>query len=107
MSLATHMRVSALLQQCQSQGIGVYVLRRGDPDAGVLIVKQAHLDGRATVFTRRFDGEGETVWERVLGDDPVPETDADAYLERRAAVDPDIWVVEIELATGQPDLSLL
>lgn len=107
MSLATHMRVSALLRTCQMQGIGVYVTHRGDADAGALIVKQAHLDKTATIFTRHYDATGETQWERTLGPDPVPESDADAYLTRRITSDPDLWVVEIEQPKGEPDLSLL
>ena len=33
---------------------------------------------------------------RSIGDNPVQESEADAYIERQLKFDPDIWVLEIE-----------
>lgn len=106
MSLATHMRVSAALQFCNARGEGAYVLRRGDRTAGALIVRHAHRDGTVTVYVRRYAMEGGTVWEPVTAA-PVPDAEADAYIDSRAGSDPDLWVIDLETTDIETVLTLL
>ena len=96
MSLATHMRVSALLQMCHARGEGAYVIRKGDRTAGALLIRQNHLDGTSTLFARRYTMENEAEWQALSGETPIPDADADITIEKRGATDPDLWVVEIE-----------
>ncbi len=75
------------------------VLRRGDPDAGgVLLV----LRGRQgmSVLSQVRAGEGDVAWMRGTGPGPVEQGDADLYVERQVRRDPDLWVLEFE----SPDL---
>ena len=45
--------------------------------------------------------EGKLRWVDALPKDPTPsETDADAYITRTSARDPDLWVIEIEDRNG-------
>jgi len=107
MSLATHMRVSALIQMCQAQGEGAYVIQKGDRTAGALLIRQNHLDGTSTLYARRYTMENEAEWQPVSGETPVPDAEIDATIEKRAATDPDLWVVEIEARDIAPLLSAL
>ena len=54
--------------------------------------------GEARLYAQAFGREGEAVWMRPV--DSLVETDVDAYVERAARIDPDIWVVEVEAADG-------
>ena len=96
MSLATHMRVSALLQLCHGRGEGAYVMRKGDRMAGALLIRQNHMDGTSTLYARRYTMENEAEWQPVNGDTPLPDAEADTTIEKRAANDPDLWVIEVE-----------
>ncbi|MEQ8434597.1 MAG: DUF1491 family protein [Oceanicaulis sp.] len=93
--------IDALRWRAESAGASVYVARRGDPDAGAVLIKVLLARRTARLFAPVRDFEGERVWAQPLGADPVPEQDADAYAVRRAERDPDLWVVEIDDAKGR------
>jgi hypothetical protein len=69
------------------------VLRRGDPDAGGILIV---LRGRAglTVLSQVRAGEGEAAWMRATGPDAVDQATVDSYIDRQVKRDPDLWVVE-------------
>ncbi len=71
------------------------VLRKGDPDAGGILVV---LRGRAgmTVLSRMTDPDGGIAWIRATGATPVEADTADAYIARQVKFDPDLWVLEFE-----------
>lgn len=75
------------------------VLRRGDPDAGGVLVV---LRGRAglSVLSQMRTAEGTAAWIRGTGAGPVTQETADAYVARQVRFDPDLWVLEFE----SPDL---
>ncbi|MGV8996365.1 MAG: DUF1491 family protein [Parvibaculaceae bacterium] len=97
--------VKALIRRCEVEGAAAMVVRRGDATSGVVLVKINQLDGMATILTPTRAGDGSFVWLRGTGAAPVPEKDADAYVERQRKFDPDLWVVEIEDRAGRHFLS--
>lgn len=69
------------------------VLRRGDADAGgILVVLRAQ--EALCVLSQVRAGEGDSAWMRATGADSVDQATVDAYLERQVQRDPDLWVVE-------------
>lgn len=106
MELKTDLWATALIRRAQVGGAFAAVVRRGDRDAGAVLVKIATLDGRARLYGAALNGEGETVWLDLsagsLGD---AEADVDAYARKRADTDPDLWVVEIEDRAGRTFLT--
>ena len=91
---------AALVRRAQAGTAAAFVTRRGDPDAGVVIVKVARLDGTADVYLPARDMDGERAWRRAAPA-PMPEVEADAVLRRETGYDPDCWTVEVEDRQGR------
>ncbi len=100
MRLSSDIWVYALIRRVQLAGSFATVLRKGDARGGAVLVKTIdRRTGRALLWSEATRAEGETVW--ML---PIPgetEADVDAYIERAARIDPDIWAVEVEDADGR------
>ena len=105
MSVTTSFRVSAFLRLCTMSGEAAYILKRGDETAGAVLVKHLRPDGKAVVYARRYDIDGEIVWERATGDAAVSDKEADVYIDRRVKSDTDLWVVEVESKADAPSLT--
>lgn len=91
--------VSMALRMGNASGRYGAVLRKGDPDAGGILVALRGRDG-IVVLSQLRAGEGEAAWMRGTGPDPVDQETADAYIARQLRFDPDLWVIEFE----SPDL---
>jgi len=98
--LKTHIRAAALMARAQAAGAFATVVRRGDPDAGALAVKAYAAPGRARLFIESRDDAGVRCWRAAL-DGADEEVRIDAYLDREAAIDPDLWLIEIEDRDGR------
>ena len=88
--------ISALVRRCDVAAIPIAVLARGDADAGAILLKFNGGAAGCRVLAQARAQNGELVWMRATGIEPVGEADADAYIARQRKRDPDIWVVEIE-----------
>ncbi len=88
--------VSAQVRLCGRLGLAVYVVRKGDADAGAILLKLRRAGGLWAVLSQARLADGSLGWSWGTGPEPVPEADADSYLERQVKYDPDIWIVEIE-----------
>jgi hypothetical protein len=75
------------------------VLRKGDPDAGGVLVVLRGREGFAVLSQVRA-ADGAAAWMRGTGQVPVDQEGADAYVVRQLRFDPDLWVIEFDA----PDL---
>jgi hypothetical protein len=98
--LKAEIEAMALVRRAAAQGAFATVARRGDADAGSILVKVLTPDGLARLFSPTWDIGGRRRWTEVLAQ-PVPDREADEALARRMASDPDLWVVEIEDREGR------
>ena len=91
--------VQMALRLGQAEGRYGVVVRRGDADAGGVLVV---LRGRTgvSVLSQMRTADGEAAWLRATGADPVDEATALLYIDRQVGRDPDLWVLEFE----SPDL---
>jgi hypothetical protein len=75
------------------------LLRRGDPDAGGVLVVLRGREGLC-VLSQVRSADGALAWMRATGGAPVDQAAADAYIARQVRFDPDVWVLEFDA----PDL---
>ena len=91
--------VSMALRMGDRDGRPGMVLRKGDPDAGGVLVVLHGREGMTVLSQVRGAGD-EVAWLRGTGASPVDQAAVDAYIARQIRFDPDVWVLEFEA----PDL---
>ena len=101
MELPTEFWVQALMRRATLAGAFCVVARHGDDRAGAVLVKAVdRRRGGVRLYAEAArGGDGGRVWMQ-----PHPgegEAALDAYADRQAGYDPDLWVVEIEDAEGR------
>lgn len=93
--------VQAQLRLCDAEAIPMVVARRGDPDAGAILIKLDRGAAGVVILMRGFAANGARAWVRATGPEPVSEDEAQTYLARQLKMDPDLWVVVIEDSLGR------
>ena len=100
MLISTDVWVAALIRRAELGGASAAVVRRGDARAGAVLVKTwDSLERRARLYTESVGPDGERLW--IEPHPGAPESELDAYAERQARYDPDLWLVEIEDRQGR------
>jgi len=93
--LKTHVWITAQVRLCDRQFIPFAVVRKGDPDAGAVLVRLLRADGRAMLLRRHIRADGTSAWAPAGGGE-VEAAAADAHVAREIARDPDLWVIEVD-----------
>ena len=100
MLLSSDLWVSALIRRAELGGAFATVVRKGDARAGTVIVKVFDTSRRrARLYSEAFGTDGDRLWLQPIESDQ--ESELDAYVQRQAGYDPDLWVVEIEDREGR------
>ncbi len=100
MLLPTDLWVQALILRAQREGAFATVLRRGDARAGAVLVKVVNRRADETrLYSEALRADGERVWMEPL--ETTEEAALDAYADRAASRDPDVWVVEVDDTAGR------
>ncbi|HXP12125.1 MAG TPA: DUF1491 family protein [Stellaceae bacterium] len=100
--LKTNLVIQAAVRLCALRAVPIAVIKRGDDDAGTILLKLNRLDLGFSVLAQTRGKNGESAWIRATGETLVDEQAADAYIARQLKRDPDLWVVEIEDREGRP-----
>ncbi len=97
-SLKTSIWAPALIRRAETGGAFATVLRRGDPDAGAVLILVRTLDGEAVLYRSMRDMDGSRIWHPK---GPTDETSLETDIRKAMVSDPDLWVVEIEDRKGR------
>lgn len=99
--LASHMLVGALIRRAQAAGGFVMVLRKGDPTSGSILVQCTEKGRETGLFERIPDYAGGY---KLVPCGPKSSGDSEEkaqYLERRRRSDPDLWLIELDIADAE------
>ena len=99
--LPTELWIAAHVRQCATKGVPVYITRKGEPNAGTVIVKIVIRGMGCRVFNQFRSPEGKMGWFDLYEGQIVDETRADQYIKQARDRDPDVWVVEVEDVNGK------
>lgn len=100
MLLSSDLWVAALIRRAEQGGAFATVIRKGDTRAGTVLVKVVdRRAGVARLYAEAFGKGGDRVWMQPVDSNEEPMLDA--YVERAARIDPDLWLVEIDDAQGR------
>lgn len=97
--LKTRIWVQAQVRICDLNNLPAYIVKRGDPDAGAVILRLNRLDGTSHLFNQARLADGSAAWSKAAGSDAegrISDEDALLYIDRQRKYDPDLWVLEIE-----------
>ncbi len=99
--LATHILVGALIRQVQEAGGFATVLHRGDPVSGVILIQCLERGKPTGLFERVADLKGGYRLERCGPAADADATATDEYVARRRRSDPDLWLMELDVAQAE------
>ena len=99
MRLTAEIWVSAYLKRLSLLEIPAFVVAKGDPTAGAVLIKLNTLDGQARCYQRAFDVmTGERKWMVLV---EGVDADVEASVARQRSFDTDLWVIEVEDRAGR------
>ena len=96
--LKSRFLVDLLLRRTEAAGGFAAVLAKGDDTSGVILVQCSDRGEPGPLLERRFSMDGTYIWEPVGPDDPKDGESRENYRERRRKADPDLWIVELDIA---------
>jgi hypothetical protein len=99
--LPAHLEVAALIRQVQSAGGFATVLAKGEREAGTLLLVLMENGRNARFFERMPQLDGSRNWSCSKQQEAEKEQEFSEYLERRKYQDPDLWIVELDIANGE------
>ncbi|MEM6410146.1 MAG: DUF1491 family protein [Pseudomonadota bacterium] len=100
--LPTSFWIDALVRRVEIGGASAFIIQKGDPERGDVLVKVAKLDGTARLYAPSMDLDGNRIFLDLIVQGVGPdEADVDQYVLRARGRDTDVWVVEIEDRDGR------
>lgn len=102
--LHTSLWVNAHIRQCFINNIPAFVLARGDKERGGILLKVNQFSAGVRLLQPIASMGNERVWAYVNGVESIEDAAADAIVQKKRSMDPDLWVIEIEDVNGLYDL---
>ncbi len=99
--LASGVLAKGLLRLADSQGGSGVVLARGDETAGAVTVILAEKGVKLRILERALGAGGNYSWQAIPSQAAANEEDFNKFLERRRKFDPDMWIIELDIASAE------
>lgn len=90
-------RASAIIRRAQLAGHFAALIKRGDEDAGALLLQLEYADRRLDLLMEANRGDGARVWRCLNGHSPIDAARAAELIAKEKRIDPDLWIIAIEM----------
>ena len=97
------MLVNAAMRMADKDIIPFYVIKKGDPDSGIIFIEVEESLTHASLYSRTINFDGFYEYRPISGTQPVPRADVSAMIEREINRDDDCWVIS---TVGEKGLQL-
>jgi hypothetical protein len=99
--LPAHLEVSAMIRAAEIMGGFAAVIKKGDREAGVILVLTIERGRTARLWERMPRLDGSRAFSLVRSQNIEKDTEFTEYLERRTARDADAWLVELDIPDAE------
>ncbi len=99
--LPAHVEVSGLIRSVQSAGGFATILKKGERDAGTILIVGYRPNAASQLWERMPQLDGTRPYVETRIQDPENPAEFNQYLTRRGEQDPDIWILELDIADAQ------
>jgi hypothetical protein len=99
--LPAHLEVTGLIRAVGAEGGFGMVLAKGERDAGTLLVICCESGTQARLYERMPQLDGTRKWTMSKAQDADNPQDFADYCDRRKRQDPDLWIVELDIAGAE------
>jgi hypothetical protein len=104
--LPAHLEISALIRQVEAEGGFAAVIRKGERDGGTILLILTENGQNSRAYERMPRPDGSRAWHCAAQQSLEKPEEFSGYLERRAKQDPDLWIVELDIARGERFIGL-
>jgi hypothetical protein len=99
--LASTLFVTALLRNVHTRGGAGILVARGDETAGAILIICRQKGRLTSLCEQRLAQDGRYVWAPLPLPDELTDADLDSLCRRRRQIDPDLWIVELDIANAE------
>jgi len=96
--LPAHLEIGALRRLIEAQGGFASVLFKGERDAGTILILTIQNGNGAQLYERLPQMDGSRLWSPIVPKDIENEREFFDYCRQRHSSDPDLWVLEADVA---------
>ena len=104
--LPAHLEISGLIRAVEAAGGFAMVIAKGERDAGTILVTCCENGENLRIFERLPHPDGTRQWTRIQPQYTDNKEDISRYLGRRHDQDPDLWILELDVANGERFIGL-
>lgn len=105
--LPAHLEVSGLIRLVESKGGTAMVLAKGERDAGTILIVTMCRGEDVRLFERMPQMDGTRPFLATKYQSHGKQEEFSEYLDRRRRQDPDIWMIEVDIAHAERFIELL
>lgn len=99
--LSAEMIVQSLLRKVNQAGGFGMVLQKGDRISGAILIICVEKGKDPRLLEKMPSLDGPSTWQVIWPQDTDKQQNLEEYLKRRSGFDPDLWLIELDIADAE------